>query len=209
MAQAPRDDNFVPGLIGKDDTTGGDIAIQAKTTTGAMYVHIDSSDVTQSITEYTLGTSTYTEATSKGSILAAVRNDTLATLANTDNELAPLQIDANGALYVAQIPSRHPDAFQVTITSADAQSATTVKAKTASKNIYIADLIISTDTAMNLQLQDDAGTPVVLMEQLYMPANSVFSKNFHVPLIVATNQDLDIVASAAGNISVTVTGYVV
>jgi hypothetical protein len=48
----------------------------------------------------TLGTTTYTETTSKGLIIGAVRNDTLATLANTDNEIAPLQVNASGALYV-------------------------------------------------------------------------------------------------------------
>lgn len=50
--------------------------------------------------EYVLGTATYTEATSAGVGIAAVRNDTLAALANTDNEWAPLQVDASGALYV-------------------------------------------------------------------------------------------------------------
>lgn len=47
-----------------------------------------------------LGTATYTEATSSGLVAAAVRNDTLAALANTDNELAPFQVNATGALYV-------------------------------------------------------------------------------------------------------------
>jgi hypothetical protein len=47
-----------------------------------------------------LGTATYTEAASSGLVMAAVRNDILAALADTDNELAPLQVDADGALYV-------------------------------------------------------------------------------------------------------------
>jgi len=46
-----------------------------------------------------LGTATYTEATTSGQIVGVVRNDTLATLANTDNEIAPLQVNASGALY--------------------------------------------------------------------------------------------------------------
>jgi hypothetical protein len=48
----------------------------------------------------TLGTTTYLEATTKGTIMGAVRNDTLAALADTDNEIAPLQVDASGSLYV-------------------------------------------------------------------------------------------------------------
>lgn len=107
------------------------------------------------------------------------------------------------------VPFRRSDAFQATMTSADATTATSVKAKTAAKKIYITDIIISTDTAMNIQLQDDAGSPEVLMEQIYVPANMVFSKTFSTPVMVATNQDLDVVASVAGNISVTATGYVI
>jgi len=47
-----------------------------------------------------LGTATYAEATTSGMITGAVRNDTLAALADTDNEIAPLQVDSLGALYV-------------------------------------------------------------------------------------------------------------
>lgn len=107
------------------------------------------------------------------------------------------------------VPVYSDDCFQATITSANATSATQVKAKTASKSIYITDIVISTDTAMNIQLQDDTGTPVVLMEQMYFPASSIWSKTFVVPLKVATNKDLNVIASASGNISVTVTGYVI
>jgi len=47
----------------------------------------------------TLGTTTYTEATTKGITIGCVRNDTLATLGNTDNEIVPIQCDADGAIY--------------------------------------------------------------------------------------------------------------
>ena len=47
----------------------------------------------------TLGTSTYSETSTTGSVIGVVRNDTLAALAGTDNEIAPLQVDAQGALY--------------------------------------------------------------------------------------------------------------
>jgi len=106
-------------------------------------------------------------------------------------------------------PARRADAFEATITSANATSATAVKAKTAGKSIYVTDIIISVDTAMNVQLQSDAGTPVVHMEQIYLPANSVFSKTFRTPIQLATNVDLDVITSASGNISVTALGYVI
>lgn len=110
---------------------------------------------------------------------------------------------------ILALVGKRADSFQVTITSANATSATDVKAKTASKKIYITDLVISVDTAMNVQLQDDTGTPVVIMEQMYFPANSIFSKTFSTPLEVPTNKDLEVITSAAGNISVTAAGYVI
>lgn len=48
----------------------------------------------------TLGTATYTEATTKGLVVGAVRRDADTTAVNTDNEVAPLQVDANGRLKV-------------------------------------------------------------------------------------------------------------
>lgn len=102
------------------------------------------------------------------------------------------------------------EAFQATITSANATTATTIKANaTASTSIYITDLIISTDTAMNIQLQDSTGTPVVMMEQIYMPAVSVFSKTFRIPIKVTAAKDLNVITSVSGNISVFVSGYLI
>ncbi len=51
-------------------------------------------------TQFTLGTDTYLEGTSVGTAVAAVRNDVLSSLADTDNEFAPLQVDMDGSLYV-------------------------------------------------------------------------------------------------------------
>lgn len=120
-------------------------------------------------------------------------------------------VDANGVESdkVGVSPTRRSDAFRATITSANATSSTVVKAKTAAKRIYVTDLIISVDTAMNVQLQDDAGSPEVLMEQIYLPANSVFSKVLSTPIMLAVNQDLRVITSASGNISVTVLGYII
>lgn len=51
----------------------------------------------------TLGTTTYTEASTKGAIIGAVRRDANTTLVDTTNEVAPLQVNATGELKVAQI----------------------------------------------------------------------------------------------------------
>lgn len=103
--------------------------------------------------------------------------------------------------------------FQSTFTSADATAAAPVKVKTSAKKIHVTSLIISTDTAMNIQLQSDNGTPVVQMEGVYLADNgglTLTSVDKTLPLFVLpTNEDLDVIASATGNISVTISGYVV
>lgn len=48
----------------------------------------------------TLGTTTYTEASTKGTTIGAVRRDADTTLVDTTNEIGPLQMDANGRLKV-------------------------------------------------------------------------------------------------------------
>ncbi len=124
----------------------------------------------------------------------------------TDTELRATPVPVSQA--VAGVDT---NSFQATITSADATTATQVKAKTTAKKIHVTSLIISTDTAMNLQLQSDNGTPQVVMEQIYLAANGGMALTFpdKFPLVVDTNEDLDIKASVSGNISVTITGYVV
>jgi hypothetical protein len=49
--------------------------------------------------ETPLGSSNYSEGTTTGSVIAVVRNDILETLVGVNNELAPLQVDGQGALY--------------------------------------------------------------------------------------------------------------
>ena len=48
----------------------------------------------------TLGTTTYTETSTKGTIAGALRRDADTSAVNTDNEIAPLIVDANGYLKV-------------------------------------------------------------------------------------------------------------
>lgn len=110
---------------------------------------------------------------------------------------------------VLVMPARRSDAFQAIYNSADASTAASVKAATAAKSIYITDVVVSVGSAMNVTLQDNAGTPVVAVQPLYMPANSVWSKTFSTPIKLATNVALMVKASTSGNISVTVTGYLI
>jgi len=128
----------------------------------------------------------------------------LPTDVGADADAARICTDRHGRVLAGRMPQN----FQATMTSADAQSATPVKTKTADRKMYILSLVVSTDTAMNIQFQDDTG-PTVLIEQLYLAANGGAHLTWppEAPLVVNTNEDFDVIASAAGNISVTITGY--
>ncbi len=65
---------------------------------GNLQVDVVSTSADNSIV--TLGTTTYSETSSEGTAIGGVRNDVLASLADTDNEWAPLQFNASGALYI-------------------------------------------------------------------------------------------------------------
>ena len=53
----------------------------------------------------------------KGIMLLAVRNDTLAALAGTDGDYAPVQVDANGAIYIKGAANTGVDIGDVDVTS--------------------------------------------------------------------------------------------
>ncbi len=76
----------------------------AVTNAGTFPVQIDGSALTalQLLDDVVavLGTDTYTEASSKGYVISAVRRDADTTLVGTTNEFGPLQMDANGRLKV-------------------------------------------------------------------------------------------------------------
>ena len=95
--------------------------------------------------------------------------------------------------------------FNVTVTSADTTSGLTIRSGVASQKIYVTDLIISVDTASNYQLQDSDAT--VVMEQIYLAANSGLAKSFEKHIEVASGKDLEIHGAASGNVSVTAHGY--
>lgn len=88
-----------------DDTIT--VAAHAVTNAGTFATQVDGAALTalQLIddTVAVLGTATYTEASTKGNIIGAVRRDANTSLVDTTNEVAPLQVNATGELKVAQI----------------------------------------------------------------------------------------------------------
>lgn len=90
----------------------------AVTNAGTFAVQVDGSALTSlqlaDDVVATLGTTTYTEASTKGTTIGAVRRDADTTLVDTTNEIGPLQMDANGRLKVEAFSG---EALPVTLTS--------------------------------------------------------------------------------------------
>ena len=137
-------------------------------------------------------------------IMGAAYSAALPTDVGADADAARIMTDRFGRIVRGLMPQN----FQATFNSADAQAAAPVKAKTGSRKMYILSLVVSTDTAMNIKFQDD-NTPTVLIQPMYFAANGGAHLTWppEAPLVCGTNFDFDIVASAAGNVSVTITGY--
>jgi hypothetical protein len=87
---------------------GNSITVDGAVTTSGTVTEANSAAILTSTqllddTVATLGTTTYTEATTKGNVIGAVRRDANTTLVDTTNEVAPLQVNSTGELKVAQI----------------------------------------------------------------------------------------------------------
>ena len=85
-------------------------ALSLEATQGSVKTAVELIDDTVA----TLGTTTYTEAATKGLIIGAIRRDADTTLVDTTNEVGPLQMDANGRLKVEAFSG---EALPVTLTS--------------------------------------------------------------------------------------------
>lgn len=105
-AIAATDGDYSPLQV---DANGG-LRLSLISSSGSVFASEDTIQLVQSNTQAvedsvvpafkTLGTDTYTEATTKGVVIGAVRRDADTTLVNTTNEVSPLQVDANGRLKV-------------------------------------------------------------------------------------------------------------
>lgn len=92
---------------------GNSITVDGAVTTSGTVTEANSAAILTSTqllddTVATLGTTTYTEATTKANVIGAVRRDADTTLVDTTNEIAPLQVNAGGQLKTAVIASALP-----------------------------------------------------------------------------------------------------
>ena len=121
----------------------------------------------------TLGTSTYVEGNDYGNAIAAVRNDTLAALADTDNEFAPFQVDALGALYTSSVKGSLDTFAMIDVDNSEEVLSDTIGTITdCNEIIFQADesnsgyiMIGDTDVADNRGIKLNAGDTFILEKQ--------------------------------------------
>jgi hypothetical protein len=162
-----------------------------------------------------LGTDTYTEATSKGMTLGAVRRDADTTLVNTTNEFGPLQMDANGRLKVEAFSGETlPVSGTVTETnSATALTAlqliddivytddTSTHATGTSKGALIMGAATPTDTAVNAN--DIGAVGMTNNRSLYVSVQDALPAGSAAIGKLAANSGVDI-----GDVDVTTVGTI-
>jgi len=123
----------------------------------------------------------------------------------------PILLDEDGNVLVSTIGAKAPDAniFNAILDNADTTTAREIQASESGAKIYITSFCISVDTAGNYWLQDEDDTQVT--GKFYLAANGGVVMNFppETPLKLVTAKALEVKGSVSGNVSVTVSGYIV
>ena len=181
--------------------------------TGTFAVQVDGAALTalQLIdnTVAVLGTATYSEATTSGNVIGAVRNDTLAALAGTDNEIAPLQVNSRGALYTTGQDAsawrvNHVPAVNVQATVTQAAAGAGVRNVCTAITVSLAaGSTAPTAVNVNVNLRDGAsGAGTVAWGQtISLPATAGATNGFVVApcwIVGTANTAMTIEFSAAG-----------
>lgn len=123
-----------------------------------------------------------------------------------EGDAASLITDLNRRLLVN---TSHPNWFNANENHATAQTNNElVAAPGASLSLYVTTLIISCEVAMNVKLvEDTGGTPADIAGPYYFASLGGMTVKFDPPIQVTANTNLGFTSSAAGNHSITVTGF--
>lgn len=154
----------------------------------------------------TLGTTTYTEAATKGMIVGAVRRDADTTLVDTTNEVGPLQMDANGRLKVEAFSG---ETLPVSLASVPSHAVTNAGTFAVQDSEKVTDNAGFTDGATKVQpagfvFDETAGTALTENDAA---AARIDSKRAQVLVIEdATTRGQRAAVSAAGRVSVDASG---
>jgi hypothetical protein len=202
--------------------TEGDFGWAAITLNRALKVSLfeTDGDAITVATDSTFGSDTYTETSTTGPVVGGVRNDVLAALANTDNEIAPFQFDALGALWTRQLdPCSGVAKVVVPIDIVTATTTEIINGSGASTKAYICGVFLGpTSGAQNVTMVEDdtdgCGSPTAGMfggvtagEGWNMAANggtNIGNGTGTVGVTAATNRYVCLITSAAQQVSGTV-----
>lgn len=218
--------NDSTGVVSVDDNGGaltvdnaGTFAVQSTLQTGSNAigklaansgVDIGDVDVTSAVIT---GGGVADDGTTPGNPIMiggkAVETDgTDPTSVSAEDDVAILRTDRNRRLLVNDF---HPNLWDVAENHTAAQTNNSLKgAPGASLSLYITDIIVSNGaTAGNIKfVEDTAGTPVDLIEVVYLAANGGFVTNFRTPLKVTANKDFGFTSVTVTTHSITVLGFI-
>ena len=111
--------------------------------------------------------------------------------------------------HVQRVVVAGPDEWAANDNQSTAQTDTAIKATPgASLSLYVSSVIMSTDTAMTIKLVEDTASAADIAGPYYFAANGGLAITFAPAIKLTANKDLGYTSSAAGNHTVTVTGYV-
>lgn len=151
---------------------GNSITVDGAVTTSGTVTEANSGSILTAVqllddTVKTLGTDTYTEATTKGSVIGAVRRDANTSLVDTTNEVAPLQVNATGELKVAQIQALPAgtnnigDVDVITVNGVAPAFGSGVRGATVQRvTVATDDVVPVSDNSGSLTVDAPTGTPV-------------------------------------------------
>jgi hypothetical protein len=144
-------------------------------------------------------------ASSDGPQLMGAYDSTKPT-AVADGDAVRLLTDSYGRLLTGAEPQR----FQAVFDSADATAeANVVHASAASTIIVVQSYVISSDVEGWIKLQDEDSTALTGKFWLKAGGGVAITLPDKAPIVLTSNKDLEVIAEAAGNVSVSVTGYTI
>lgn len=95
--------------------------------------------------------------------------------------------------------------FRFTETTADSTTGLNLGTAVPGKAYRITDMVISTDTEMTITVKETDND--IIIEEMYFPATSIWSKTWCTPITLMAGEYLVVYGSLAGNVTVTITGY--
>ena len=123
-----------------------------------------------------------------------------------DGDAVRVLADSYGRLLSGVEPTR----FQATFDSADATGeAEVVHASAASTVIVVQSFVISSDVEGWIKLQDEDSTALTGKFWLKAGGGVAITLPTNAPIVLGADKDLEVICEAAGNVSVSVTGYTI